>query len=649
MSHHRTLAGTGRSLLGSAAAVLSTLVLALAAQPALALDPTVHVWMPLQSNGPEWQLGQVQPLVDGTIDATEYANGIRIDLNDFSNSVPNGNGTLHLNMSDNVSFTGAQCLKPNGAGCASSTLIAGLRVHASTAAPGGENGQVVLFLDVARQASLDLQSCIVNNLPTLHPAAEDRKIVVGYTSIKGSNALALTFRQYRGACALGWQEITPPANDPGLQAFTVAAQAQEEEASADGAPSFLSVEISVHAQPRGLPINNSQIVQEELFGLGVLHQVNGFAPVSFGRFPSLFGKPPADLSTFTWATVAMGLPDRISLSMSAYNVGQLQIASDGGQGEAIDFAKLIYHKDIICLTEEMNEDERDELPAMINKLRAKDGLGPMNPVYPGDGAPPNNMILAAGPILDADWVLYGDLPEVSAYCAESLGGNFETAGECTGDGAGLGCASDHAEVTAEIGLVQTAVKANYNPLKAHKLTYRVSHLYDYLDSDDGDTDWFVPGGGFKVRRWDATNAIIENVSDGYPDDYTNDGNAVFVTWSGVVHPAGNDRVRAGVQIMDWDSGPNDIYDGTSFSFGPSTYFRKPYFEFNHTYPGTFSTTGDLTSIGTVFWGTADASPSDPDGSCKLGCLGIITEGNGQGTDPTDDVRVTQSIEIEEID
>ena len=173
-----------------------------------------------------------------------------------------------------------------------------------------------------------------------------------------------------------------------------------------------------------------------MFGLGVRHFAAGLAAASFGHFPSLFNKPPVDLSTLSWGTVAMGLPERISLSMSAYNVGQLQIADDGGQGEAEDFAELVYRNDVVCLTEEMTEDERDELAAAINQRRAGDGLDPMNPVYPGDGAPPNNMILSAGPIIDADWVLYGDLPEVSAYCAEEFDGNPASGGECTGDGAG---------------------------------------------------------------------------------------------------------------------------------------------------------------------------------------------------------------------
>src|SRR6185295_2646053 len=86
-----------------------------------------------------------------------------------------------------------------------------------------------------------------------------------------------------------------------------------------------------------------------------------------------------------------------------------------------DFAELTFRNDFICLTEEMVSDERDETMAAINDLRADNGLEPMTPVYPDDGEAPNNLLLVAGPILDADFVLYGDLPGVTAYCAQEMG------------------------------------------------------------------------------------------------------------------------------------------------------------------------------------------------------------------------------------
>lgn len=899
-----------RFLSGAAALSLTTFL----AAPAAAAVP-VSYWMPLQGVGAEWQSGMLQPLPDATLDELEYANGIKLDLNDFSNTVPNGNGRLYLTLSENGAF-GAKCDKPDGSPCVGGTLFLGLQVHSLTPEIGSERGTVTIFLDAARQKTLDSQSCTDNNgNPIRTPGHEDRKIEIQYTSIANQPVPALKVKELKGNCQ-GWQDITPPAGDPMLQAWDFQVNAKEE-SGVGGMPSFVTLELAITAQPRSAIPLTSQIANERIFGLGVRH-VTGQVPVSsFAHFPSFFQKMPTDLDTFTWATLDLHDPQRIDLSMTAYNVGQLQIAGDGGQGEAADFAKLTFRNDVICMVEQMNADERDEVVQKINALRVQEGLEPMNPVYPGDGEAPNNMILAAGPIIDADWVLYHDLPEVSAECGEEFDADPLDGGECYGDGAGykgilwarigikkakparrktdiwvsdqfvdvfcthtqadykadgdfartqwcedtvlsaaagkhcvkgphgpnanpwqanlreeqwnalknwahkkrnggngtpngldrpafvlgdlnqigpkavsfdhpnqdvetwmsatsgqigfgaqykrmrellgtwplsqfdqvngwawdsydlaardprgtwigngtesavpatsanecmtvgqfvgydtvkelpkearldyilvlpaegsfpfysltgptshpaepvvtieanqgswtdgLGCASDHAQVSVSVGLVQTGIKASYNPTKRHKVIYRVSHLQDVNIADAGvwedDTDWFVESGEFEMQLRDSFGVVIDSQSKGYSDASTEDGIAVDVKWSDSFTAQGAEKVRMGVWIRDADDGPNDLYDGTSFGSGHA----GPHFEFNHAYPGTFRLIGDFSTVGGDFIGTADPSSGDPEGSCAQGCLGVITKGNGDGSDPDEVVKVTQNIRIEEID
>ncbi len=886
-----------------------------ASSPLLGVEPP-RIWMPLQGVGPEWHGVMLQPLADGNLDPLEYANGIKVDLNDFSASVPKGNGRLFVGLSDNTAgFTSLNCKKPDGHGCLGGTLFLGLDVHAQSSMIGDEAGSVVVFLDARRQKTLDNQSCVdSNNQPTRKPASDDRKILVSYTASRGQATPTLTVREFKGNC-FEWVEITPPGLDPAQEAWTVKAAARET-LGANGLPNFLHFELAVTAQPRGNTPLTSAIVNDRLFGLGVRHMAStAVAVTSFGWFPSLAIQPPTEFDTKSWATMDLHQPPRIDLSMTAYNVGQLQIVGDGGQGEAKDFAKLTYRNDIICLTEEMINSERDETVKRINDMRAADGLDPMTPVYPGEGDPPNNILMVTGPIIDSDFIEFGQLPEVQTYCA----GEFDflpiSAGDCSGAGAGhkgivwarvgvkkstaapkggktqnwfsdqfvdvfcahtqadyesdgefardqwcsdpvgtpaanfkdctkgdfgppgdpwltnvrleqwrgikawahkkraggngspngldrpafllgdfnqigpknvsashpnedvedwiaatsnhagfgkeysdmraalgtlpisafdqangwawdsydlmardprgswigastesaipatradecmtqgqftgydtvselpkeaqldyilvlpaesgfpfysltgptsqpqepiveisanpgswedgLGCASDHAQVSATVGLVQTGTSAHYNPNKSHRVTYRVTHLWDFANADSGNTDWYVDNKDFEVRQLNSASSTIQTHGQDFPDSVVPDGIAVPVNWHDSFDLFGGDKFRAGVYVKDHDVGPNDLYDMTDLGTG----FRGPHFEFDHAYPGTFRLIGnfmDAPGTGRLL-GTADASSVDPDASCALGCLGIETRGDGD--EPGYDGQVTQNILIEEI-
>jgi hypothetical protein len=148
-----------------------------------------------------------------------------------------------------------------------------------------------------------------------------------------------------------------------------------------------------------------------------------------------------------------------------------------------------------------------------------------------------------------------------------------------------------------------------------------------------------------MERLSSANAVLELRTKDFSDDDTPDGVAVPVKWSDSLLVNSGEKARMGVLISDNDyPSADDVYDGTSFASG----FLGPHFEFDSAYPGTFRLIGDFNTVGGSFLGTADVSAVDPDGSCAHGCLGVKTEGNGDGAAPDENVRVTQSIQIEEI-
>src|SRR6185436_6405081 len=95
---------------------------------------------------------------------------------------------------------------------------------------------------------------------------------------------------------------------------------------------------------------------------------------------------------------------------------------------------------------------------------------------------------------------------------------------------GLGCASDHAQVSAQIGLVQTGTSVHYNPNKSHRVTYRVNFLWDMFNSDSGNTDWYVDNNGFEVRQLNSASATVQSHTQNFADDEVKDGIMVPVFW-----------------------------------------------------------------------------------------------------------------------
>ncbi len=400
-----------------------------------AADPPSY-WMPLQTTGKGWSTGQVQPALDGVVDPLEYANGIKIGINDFS--ATGFDGELFLALSDNVDFGDQEvCYQlASNLECEGSTLFVGLTQHAQSDELGGESGVAVLYLDVHRQDSIENNPCDPNVIGPAGsanlPGYADRRILLRYNSPQPPFGrtdrvpLSVTPLQFAGDCAGGWNRLF--SDDP--EAWPVNVVATEHADPKLG--STLTFELNIVAQPQQAPALSSTIVKEKLFGLGILHRSQGDA---LGQFPSIYNVAPGDTQTTSWATLDLRVPRRLDLSFSAYNIGQLQApAGDGGQGESEDFAALTYRSDVICLVEAMVADERDAIVNHINQKRQSENLSTVTAVFPENGDAPNNMILSATPTIASTYIKYGDLAQVSAYCGSEPNAIPVSDDECSGIG-----------------------------------------------------------------------------------------------------------------------------------------------------------------------------------------------------------------------
>lgn len=136
---------------------------------------------------------------------------------------------------------------------------------------------------------------------------------------------------------------------------------------------------------------------------------------------------------------------------------------------------------------------------------------------------------------------------------------------------GGGCLSDHAQVSAEVGLVPILHKAHYNPLKRHRFTYRLAHVWETNGTDHGNT---------------VSGAMDERSA----------------------------RV----------------------------------FGFDQAYPGSFYLMHQASDSGRILLGTVDPSRDDPQGICRIGCVGIQTIGN-EGESDAGLVQTSRNLFLEEVD
>jgi hypothetical protein len=315
----------------------------------------------------------IQPTVDGSVPALEYADGKKIPMQDYVNGGPNGD--LFLYVSDNASYTANEC---NVGGtqnpCHSQSLFIGMRVPRPRDASGNllnPAGSIILWLDANRDDTLNLVA------GAGAPRDEDRRIGFRYSTGPGG---ITGITQSKGNLTSGWSVLAAP-NEAWATTATVTIPASD--------PAHVHIEFEIKLAP-GLPssgVSEPLLATVRKLGLGIEHTPmttsGATQTVGGGRLPNA-PLPPADLQTATWETLELKDPAPIPLSFTMWNVGQMPDVTawvpDGGSGEIDTVARQIFRKEVACLSEVWMSYERGELIEKVNALRAEESLPPMQHV-----------------------------------------------------------------------------------------------------------------------------------------------------------------------------------------------------------------------------------------------------------------------------
>jgi hypothetical protein len=231
----------------------------------------------------------LEPLMDGVFkDSKEYRNPTRTDLFNVAN--PGAEmGKLGL-------------VNSNG------TLVIGLRAKARTTAQGNEFGNVYLYFDAGRDATLrDTGGGCAGGLQ--YAAADDRLIRFSYSIASGGTTANVSHVEEKGTCLGTWASLsgaTAWLTDP-------AAQIKVSEPTSD--VGFVHFEIKV---PLPTAVQNDRAV-----GFGLKRVSNLFTP-SEEWFPSDDSGGPAADDVYTWATLYIGsMPSQVKSYQSSENVFRL--------------------------------------------------------------------------------------------------------------------------------------------------------------------------------------------------------------------------------------------------------------------------------------------------------------------------------------
>lgn len=372
------------------------------------------------------------PRVDGVLDIDvlagryEYANGRKLRLNNWKGNGQE-NGDLYLQVQDSeITCVGGACVTPR-------YLYIGLKLPRKLNA-----GQTPSGLDEGNHLTLYVDGDRVPLLSVMTSA--DRTIAVDFTQ---ANAIAAP----SGPVTWTVDEATPEYH---------------RQVAIKGYETYYFVEISLELPAENFNASSPPDLET---GLGIHYRDLGYAeipnentvftlPNKYERANPASGYALSSDKT-TWESIELGMPQTSRLGVGIWNVGQMVHAGvnsvpgalgffsmpNGGAGTPGTIGKSIFTRNLVCLTEVYDKDDRKEIEEVANRNREINKLRRFQSYYvqsddkilsfQGESEPPNNMILTDWIIEDADYVLYRNIDVTSNRIAEGLQ-SYPNPHDCSG-------------------------------------------------------------------------------------------------------------------------------------------------------------------------------------------------------------------------
>jgi hypothetical protein len=389
----------------------AALAVGVAAEAKAALPPPL--WIELQKTTSDY--AYTIPVVDGKLDIIkdgdgrltkrEYSNGKRIPLSNWMPPRPpairvDGEAYIQIQAPDAVDEDGQATILARH-------MFIGVKIPRKWSSNPGDpsygfdNGRIQLFLE--KNASNE--SCLARR--TIEMTFGQEMGIEPWTYPYGVDPDNLSFVTTEASYSAGCSSPPTPQTHYYLQNSSIKVML-----NANGEPTdFLFAEFDILLDGNTFNINLNP-GQNFYFGLAYWdtdyipdgtdrpvytipnNQAN--ANAHHPRWQSFTAYGNADPAMLNWQRIDFAPARSTKLAVAQWNVGMLNVfVKNGGIGGAGNIATAIFDNDHICLNEIYDEQDRRDILFLANGRRAKRHKHAFTKVTPGDGDPPNEMILTS--------------------------------------------------------------------------------------------------------------------------------------------------------------------------------------------------------------------------------------------------------------